>query len=429
MPIFTRLQKSPESCSPHDSSLLLARNHRRRFDIRPAGDPLEAEADRAATGLLSSFHPSRPQPQTEGSVNVSSAIHETLAARGDPLTREAREVWEQRFGHDFRRVRIHADPVAAQSARALGAKAYTSGHHIVFANAGHDTAAPESPLLGHELAHVAQQSLVPEAAIIQRQLVTPLAPGGGFRGLMDRDRRRTLQPRNEILNFYHGTRWSSTQRMLTERIEPRGRGDFAAGFYTHFEPSDNERAKQRAKQRGMRAAKEPPAEPYAGVLELQIPARVFTDLLQNNSRIFPLTDRRQPDYAERQREWHQFITTHGRESTPTFKSDQYGERWIYRELRDPASLPYDLIIGPFMQPVPGLPGSPPPPSAFDPKSEGNRLPQQVLWANNGLEVLNARATRRGYQYDADTGNEITPPVPATMAGPPSSTFQTPQNPD
>lgn len=352
-----------------------------------------------------------------------------MTAPGDSLPREVRAVWEPRLGRDFSRVRVHGDTTAASSARDLGARAYTSGHHIAFADLSRDRATPESQVWGHELAHVVQQSAAPGAGVIQRQLVTPLAPGGGFQGLMDRDRRRTFQPRNETLRFYHGARWSSTQRMLTEPIEPRGRGDFAAGFYTHFEPGDDERAKNRAKERGKRAAKEPPPERYAGVLELQVPAQAFSDLLQNNSRVFRLADRRQRDYAERQREWLDFITTHGRESTPSFKSDEFGERWIYKELRDPAPLPYDLIVGPFMQTVPGLPGTPPPRSAFDPKSEGNKLPQQVLWANHGLEVLNTRATRRGYQYEADTGREINPPVPATEPEPPFSDFQTSQNPD
>ena len=39
---------------------------------------------------------------------------------------------EPRFGHDFRRVRVHTDIKAAQSARSIDAKAYTAGNHIVF---------------------------------------------------------------------------------------------------------------------------------------------------------------------------------------------------------------------------------------------------------------------------------------------------------
>ena len=61
-------------------------------------------------------------------------------------------------GHDLSAVRIHDDAEAAQSARALGARAYTVGRHLVF---GAGEFAPEHPdgaaLLAHELTHAAQQ--------------------------------------------------------------------------------------------------------------------------------------------------------------------------------------------------------------------------------------------------------------------------------
>ena len=65
---------------------------------------------------------------------------------------------ESRFGHDFAPVRIHAGRDAADSARALGARAYTAGSSIVF---GHGQYAPTTrsgrELLAHELTHVLQQ--------------------------------------------------------------------------------------------------------------------------------------------------------------------------------------------------------------------------------------------------------------------------------
>jgi outer membrane protein OmpA-like peptidoglycan-associated protein len=64
-----------------------------------------------------------------------------------------------RFGHDFTKVRIHDDAQAAESARDIGARAYTIGDDIVF---GAGTFAPSTPdgqhLLAHELTHVVQQS-------------------------------------------------------------------------------------------------------------------------------------------------------------------------------------------------------------------------------------------------------------------------------
>jgi hypothetical protein len=65
---------------------------------------------------------------------------------------------ESRFGHDFSRVRVHTDADAAQSARSIDARAYTSGGDIVF---GSGEYAPHTfagqTLLAHELAHVVQQ--------------------------------------------------------------------------------------------------------------------------------------------------------------------------------------------------------------------------------------------------------------------------------
>jgi outer membrane protein OmpA-like peptidoglycan-associated protein len=65
---------------------------------------------------------------------------------------------EQRFGHDFGRVRVHADERAAESARAVRALAYTVGSHIVFGGGAYAPSTSEGRnLLAHELAHVVQQ--------------------------------------------------------------------------------------------------------------------------------------------------------------------------------------------------------------------------------------------------------------------------------
>jgi hypothetical protein len=65
---------------------------------------------------------------------------------------------ESRFGHDFRRVRVHTDAKAAESARAVNALAYTVGRDVVFENGRYPPHSIEGQrLLAHELAHVAQQ--------------------------------------------------------------------------------------------------------------------------------------------------------------------------------------------------------------------------------------------------------------------------------
>jgi hypothetical protein len=66
---------------------------------------------------------------------------------------------EPRFGRDFSGVRVHADSKASGSAQAVNALAYTVGRDVVF-GAGEYQPHTHSgrKLLGHELAHVAQQS-------------------------------------------------------------------------------------------------------------------------------------------------------------------------------------------------------------------------------------------------------------------------------
>ena len=90
---------------------------------------------------------------------VPSIVHEVLRSPGKPLDPAKRVFMEPRFGHDFSRVRVHADAQAADSARAVSALAYTVGNHVVFATGRY---APQSVagdhLLAHELAHVVQQN-------------------------------------------------------------------------------------------------------------------------------------------------------------------------------------------------------------------------------------------------------------------------------
>jgi len=65
---------------------------------------------------------------------------------------------EQRFGHDFSRVRVHADAKAQMSAQAVNANAYTVGNDIVFASGRYLPGLAEGRrLLAHELTHVVQQ--------------------------------------------------------------------------------------------------------------------------------------------------------------------------------------------------------------------------------------------------------------------------------
>ncbi|MFD9814177.1 DUF4157 domain-containing protein [Streptomyces sp. NPDC059080] len=88
----------------------------------------------------------------------NSAVHDVLRSRGRPLDDATRTDMEARLGADFSDVRIHDDTAARTSAADLGARAYTSGSHVVLGTGGTD---PHT--LAHELTHVIQQRQGPVA--------------------------------------------------------------------------------------------------------------------------------------------------------------------------------------------------------------------------------------------------------------------------
>jgi hypothetical protein len=85
-------------------------------------------------------------------------VHDVLGSSGAPLDAAVRAEMEPRFGHSFADVRVHAEGRAAESAKAVGARAYAVGRDVVF---GAGRYAPGSMdgrrLIAHELAHVVQQ--------------------------------------------------------------------------------------------------------------------------------------------------------------------------------------------------------------------------------------------------------------------------------
>ncbi len=96
-------------------------------------------------------------------------VHDVLGMPGQPLDPASQAFFEPRFGRDFGDVRVHTDARAAESARAVGALAYTFGRNIFFANGRYAPATTEGTrLLAHELTHVIQQSGL-ESVQVQRQ--------------------------------------------------------------------------------------------------------------------------------------------------------------------------------------------------------------------------------------------------------------------
>ena len=96
----------------------------------------------------------RDEPST-----VPPIVHTALNSPGRPLDGETRGYFEPRFGRDFSGVRVHTDAVAARSAEAVHASAYTVANDLVFAEGEYSPRTPAGrELLAHELTHVVQQA-------------------------------------------------------------------------------------------------------------------------------------------------------------------------------------------------------------------------------------------------------------------------------
>lgn len=130
------------------------------LEVGAVNDPLEHEADRVADEVV--WKP-EAAPAVQGTGILSGrrtgSSPESFGGRGEPLPSPVRGFFERRLHHDFGSVRVHHDADAADSARSLGARAYTYGRNIVF---GPGAYAPRSSqgrrLLAHELTHVTQQA-------------------------------------------------------------------------------------------------------------------------------------------------------------------------------------------------------------------------------------------------------------------------------
>ncbi|MEU1489106.1 DUF4157 domain-containing protein [Streptomyces sp. NPDC005776] len=88
-----------------------------------------------------------------------SPVHDVVSSgTGSPLDTETRTDLESRMGADFSDVRIHNDSSAHESAKGVGAHAYTVGNNVVFQRDAYDPSSPQGrTTLAHELTHVIQQ--------------------------------------------------------------------------------------------------------------------------------------------------------------------------------------------------------------------------------------------------------------------------------
>jgi len=163
-----------------------------KLTIGQPNDRYEQEADQVAEAVMytpeprvqmqvekedeNTFIQSKQQPGQTPMVNsaVKARIN-SLCSGGQPLSESERRFFEPRFGYDFGKVRVHSDPQANETTRALNARAFTIRQHIAFNKGEYCPGSREGQrLLAHELVHVTQQDGNSQRrATIQRLERTP----------------------------------------------------------------------------------------------------------------------------------------------------------------------------------------------------------------------------------------------------------------
>lgn len=166
----------------------------RKLTIGTIDDPLESEAEAAAERVMRMPDPAQTGANLRraareiggqfaaeskkisrlkaGAITPTKApesVHDTLRQVGQPLERETRVFFESRFQRRFDNVRIHTGIEAANSARAVGARAYAVGSEVAFA-AGQYRPGSDSgrKLIAHELAHVTQVQTADSGLTLRR---------------------------------------------------------------------------------------------------------------------------------------------------------------------------------------------------------------------------------------------------------------------
>ncbi|WP_236580124.1 eCIS core domain-containing protein [Streptomyces sp. HM190] len=120
-------------------------------------------------------------------MSVQRTVQSVLRAPGQPLDPATRTDMEARLGADFSDVRLHTGPAAQRSAADVGARAYTSGNHIVIGSGGADR-----HTLAHELTHVVQQRQGPVAGTDNGSGLSVSDPSDRFERAAEENARRVM---------------------------------------------------------------------------------------------------------------------------------------------------------------------------------------------------------------------------------------------
>ncbi|MFJ5829172.1 DUF4157 domain-containing protein [Streptomyces sp. NPDC093089] len=176
--------------------------------LRAAGHPWAQDQHQHGAGC---GHQQTDQPSVQ-----RSAVHDVLRGGGRPLDDATRTDMEARLGSDFSDVRIHDDAAARASAAEVGARAYTSGSHVVIGDGGAD-----KHTLAHELTHVIQQRRGPVAGTDNGAGLKVSDPSDRFEREAEANATRVMSgavqravPTGDTAQQHGGTPSPAVQRMM-----------------------------------------------------------------------------------------------------------------------------------------------------------------------------------------------------------------------
>ena len=133
--------------------------HNRNIQKKPGDNSVSSEG-------LQSADSGPPSAQQISQPNKLTSVLSTQGARGSPMPATTRAQMENRMGA----VRIHTGNESHEASKSIGARAFTNGPNIHFANGQYNPNSPAGEhLLAHELTHTIQQSAVATRSNVQRR--------------------------------------------------------------------------------------------------------------------------------------------------------------------------------------------------------------------------------------------------------------------
>ncbi|WP_244204618.1 DUF4157 domain-containing protein [Streptomyces africanus] len=150
-------------------------------------DVLRAAQRGAGNAAVTAMVARRARPAPAQDEPADTGVQDVLRSAGKPLAAPVRKEMESRFDTDFSDVRLHTGATAARSAHAIGARAYTSGSHVVIGAGGGD-----KHTLAHELTHVVQQRGGPVSGTATGHGFAVSDPGDRFERAAEANARKVM---------------------------------------------------------------------------------------------------------------------------------------------------------------------------------------------------------------------------------------------